>query len=360
MGRHRLKFVHSFRDRHGVIRHYYRRNGRRIVLPGLFGSPEFKAAYDEANSSQQPLNPAERRTVRGKSFDALALAYYASPKFANLSASSKTNYRRVIESFLVDHGQRRVDQMKREHVDSIVGKMSDKPGAGIVLLKRIRSLVRYAIQMGWRETDPTLGAESYKSAEIHTWSENEIATFEKEWPQGTRQRVGFDLLLYTGQRVSDARDMAVPDARNKIKVVQQKTGTALSLTAHPNLIASFKALPSGHLAALVTAYGKPYTSKGFGNMIGEAIRAAGLPERCVPHGLRKAAARRLAEAGCTPHEIMAVTGHKTLAEVERYTRAVEQERMNEAAMARQLASERNVDIGLANLPFRTGNPIEIK
>ena len=340
MGRRSLKFVHSFRDRHGVIRHYYRRNGKRIVLPGLFGSPEFKAAYDEANSSQ-PLNPAERRIVRDKSFDALALAYYASPKFANLSASSKTNYRRVIESFLVDHGHRLVRQMTREKVDKIIGRMSDKPGAGIVLLKRIRTLVRYAIQLNWRDTDPTLGAASYKSEEIHTWDEDEIETFEKEWPLGTRQRVGFDLLLYTGQRVSDAHDMAKPDARNKITIVsQQKTGARLTLTAHPNLIRSIKAFKSGHVAALVTGFGKPYSVKGFGNMISDAIRAAGLPERCVPHGLRKAAARRLAEAGCTPHEIMAVTGHKTLAEVERYTRAAGQEKLNETALARQLKAAR--------------------
>ena len=45
---------------------------------------------------------------------------------------------------------------------------------------------------------------------------------------------------------------------------------------------------------------------------------------CQPHGLRKAAGRRLAEAGCTPHEIMAVLGHKTLAEAERYTRDADQ------------------------------------
>jgi site-specific recombinase XerD len=147
-----------------------------------------------------------------------------------------TGFRRVIEAFLLVHGHRRVDQMKREHVDKIIGAMSDKPGAGIVLLKRMRTLVRYAIKLGWRETDPTLYAESYKSEEIHTWDEDEIATFEKEWPLGTRQRVGFDILLYTGQRVSDAHDMTVPDSRNKIKVTsQQKTGAKLTLTAHPNL-----------------------------------------------------------------------------------------------------------------------------
>ena len=70
-------------------------------------------------------------------------------------------------------------------------------------------------------------------------------------------------------------------------------------------------------------------------MVSTAIRDAGLPRRCKPHGLRKAAARRLAEAGCSASEIMAITGHKTLAEVERYTRAAEQERLARQAIQRQ-------------------------
>jgi integrase len=57
------------------------------------------------------------------------------------------------------------------------------------------------------------------------------------------------------------------------------------------------------------------------------IKAMGLPERRVPHGLRKAAARRLAEIGCSEKQIAAVTGHTTLKEVARYTRAANQERL---------------------------------
>jgi hypothetical protein len=53
----------------------------------------------------------------------------------------------VIDGFLEEHGHRRVDQMTREHVDIIVGKMASKPGAGIILLKRIRALVRYAMAL---------------------------------------------------------------------------------------------------------------------------------------------------------------------------------------------------------------------
>ncbi|WP_143296016.1 tyrosine-type recombinase/integrase, partial [Acetobacter sp. DsW_059] len=60
--------------------------------------------------------------------------------------------------------------------------------------------------------------------------------------------------------------------------------------------------------------------------------SAELPVQCSPHGLRKAAGRRLAEAGCTPHQIAAILGHKTLAEVMRYTRSAEQKKMAQEAM----------------------------
>src|SRR5262249_40485075 len=95
--------------------------------------------------------------------------------------------------------------------------------------------------------------------------------------------------------------------------------------------------------------------KGFGQFMSDAIRKAGLPPYCKAHGLRKAAARRLAEAGCSAHEIMAVTGHKTLSEVERYTRAAEQERLNAAAMAKQLENKK-----VANSPGPIGKHIEAK
>ena len=43
---------------------------------------------------------------------------------------------------------------------------------------------------------------------------------------------------------------------------------------------------------------------------------------------------RLADAGCTAHEIAAISGHKTLSEVERYTKATNQARLARAAMER--------------------------
>jgi integrase len=62
------------------------------------------------------------------------------------------------------------------------------------------------------------------------------------------------------------------------------------------------------------------TRKVLTDMMKRGVKAAGLGSQCVPHGLRKAVLRRLAERGSSTKEIAAVSGHKTLREVERYTR----------------------------------------
>ena len=147
---------------------------------------------------------------------------------------------------------------------------------------------------------------AYKSREFHTWTEGEIEQFEERWSIGNRERLAFDLLLYTGQPWSCA--MARPSLGEKIRVAQQKTGAKLAISVHPNLRRSLDACPSGHVAAIATVYGRPFSVKGFGQFVANAIRKAALPTHCKAHGLRKAAARRLAEAKCTLHEIAVVTG----------------------------------------------------
>jgi len=291
--------------------------------------------------AEQPAKSLRRPSAVPGTFAALATSYYGSPAYRDLATSSKVNYRRVIDGFLQEHGHRRVDQIRREHIDSIIGKMANKPGAGIVLLKRVRTLVRYAISIKWLKYDPTLGASSYSSREFHTWTEKELAQFEDHWPEGSRQRLAYALLLYTGQRGSDVHRMSYAHIDgDTIEVVQQKTGQEdadekLVIPVHRNLQRELGLAKRQHVVILATAFGRPFSVKGFGNFMSDAIRAAELPARCKAHGLRKAAARRLAEAGCTAKQIQAITGHKSLEEVERYTRKADQVQLARQAVFKQ-------------------------
>jgi integrase len=93
-------------------------------------------------------------------------------------------------------------------------------------------------------------------------------------------------------------------------------------------------VPADQMTFLVDRKGQPFGGRNFTQWFARACDAAGLPSVCTFHGLRKAACRRLAETGCTASEIAAISGHKTLREIERYTKGADQERLARNAMAR--------------------------
>ena len=134
-----------------------------------------------------------------------------------------------------------------------------------------------------------------------------------------------------------------------IAVRQEKTDTALMIPMHPELKIALASVPRTNLTFLVTERGAPFTPAGFGNWFRDQCDLAGLPH-CSAHGLRKAAATRLANAGCSSDQIKAITGHKSLSEVAHYTRAADQQRLARQALERQLRAEGEQD--LSNLPTR--------
>jgi enterobacteria phage integrase len=126
-----------------------------------------------------------------------------------------------------------------------------------------------------------------------------------------------------------------------IRVVQQKTGAKLTIPLHDDLRKILAVAPRQHVTILNTKFGKPFTVDGFGGWLRDAITAAGLSLDCQPHGLRKAAGRLLAEASCTAREIMAVLGHRSIAQVELYTRDADQGHLASQAVIKLEARNRN-------------------
>jgi integrase len=196
--------------------------------------------------------------------------------------------------------------------------------------------MRHAVEIGMRSDDPTRDVRKLPTAKgegYHSWTEGEIEQFERHHPLGSRARLAFALLLYTGQRRSDVVRMGHQHIKDGgICVRQQKTGREVWIPVHEALV-PILAEASANLTFLLTDQGKPYTAAGFGNWFRDQCRAAGL-HGCSAHGLRKAAARRLAEAGCSTHEIAAITGHASLKEIARYTEAADRKRLAQSAMAK--------------------------
>lgn len=326
--------------------YYYFRIGKgpRTKLPGVPGSDEFEAAYAAALTGKVEQKK-KARIFPDRSLGALITKYLNSTEFQGHKPITKRNYRSRLLIMREQHGHRSMSGMTRQNVkDKILDPYADRPGAYRDTLKKLRILIKLAMSFDspWIAADPTAGIGRPKGNEIRSWTEAEIAAFERRWPIGTKQRLAFALLLYTGQRRSDVHRMTWADIdAGRIRVVQQKTGARLLVRIHAELAKVLKQADRAHVTIINTEYGRPFTVDGFSGFMRDAITAADLPLDAQVHGLRKAAGRRLAEAGATAHQIMAVLGHKTLGEAERYTRAADQLRLADEAIGKVEAQKKN-------------------
>jgi integrase len=282
---------------------------------------------------------AQAGKAKPGSVSALIEKYYRSADWNALAPITKESFRRVYERFRQEYGAGPVNQLTPKYVNRIMDKMADRPGAAANLRKRLSTLFAWAVADGWIETNPVTLSKRVRHVVkgIRTWTEEDITAFRKRWPLGTPQRLAMEILLYTGLRRSDAVGLGPKHRVNgvfSLSTSKSRGKTVLMIPIHPNLRTILDRVPADHETYLATAYGKPRSEKALTTWLKEAAKAAGLPANSSPHGLRKAACRRLAEAGCSPHHIQAITGHKALAEVELYTRDVRQKLLAEQAMAR--------------------------
>jgi hypothetical protein len=220
VGKIDLPYVRSYKNRHGTVYFYYRRDGKRWPLRGEPGSEEFLAAYNKLNNGFHPPGKAAEGTLGH-----LVETYYASPEFAQLQPSTT--------------GQRRGD----------------------------------VLAMRWD---------------------------------------------------------AIKDGG--IQVRQQKTGATIWVPLHPILATEIAKVEKKGLTIVQRENGGPYTDDGFGSIWNpeqKRVGCAGLPF----HGLRKNAAIKLFEAGCTPQQVGAITGHETLAMIQHYGKGSNQKTLAKQAMA---------------------------
>jgi integrase len=325
------KFVQAFIDRNGKSRFYFRKPGfKRVPLPGLPWSPQFMEAYENAMAGQ-PLQIGANRTKPG-TVSAAIVGYYYSQSFLALARSTQRPLRNILERFRAEHGDKRIALLQRQHIIALL--KSKKRFAARHWVMAMRALMKYAVEIGLRDDNPAAGVKlpDQKTEGYHSWTEAEINQFLACHGPGTRARLAMTILLYTGQRRGDVIRMGRQHIRESIlHVRQQKTGIELAIPVHATLAAIIAETPADHLTFLTTQTGKPFSAAGFGNWFRDRCNKAGL-SHCSAHGLRKAAARRLAEAGCTMHEIAAITGHASLSEVQRYTKAADQKRLALSAM----------------------------
>ncbi len=331
MAKIKLKYVNEYVDRTGKLRRYFRKGAIRGALPGEVGSAEFMTAY-AAYLAEKPQ--AAKTTLHADSLGNLIIDFYGSRFFTDRKPSTRQLYRYALEPMAKEHGHRSASTMTATDAEKIINRIgAARPGMGNLTRAVMRRVMQFAVKDKRRTDNPMLGIEPFKVGEHHTWTDAELRQYEDKWRLGTRQRLAYALLLYTGQRVGDVVRMGRADISDgSVHVVQQKTGAELWVPIHPELLRVMKALPAKGLTLVGDANGRPIKRAALSTLMRAAIKQAGLPRRCVAHGLRKAAMRVLAESDATANQIASISGHKTLKEVERYTKAADQKKMARTAM----------------------------
>jgi integrase len=350
------KYVHGYVDRHGKPRFYFRRAGYKPVpLPGMPWSTQFMDAYEAAVNQAAPVIIGAKRTKPGTVEEAVA-RYLGSVAFTQqLAPSSQAMRRRILERLRVEHGEKRLRYLEAEHVARLLGKL--RPWVQRNYMKTLRGLIAFAIADGLIDVDPTAGVKLAKVKDtggFKTWPVESIEQYRARYWLGTRSRLALELLYNTMGARADAVRLGRQHVQGgMISFRRQKTGNPVDIPILPELQIAIDAMPKAeHLTFLVTEHGKPFTPAGFGNWFRDQCDAAGLSNLSA-HGLRKAGATRLAEAGATDHEIMAWGGWSSLKEVQRYTKAADRKRL-----ALQAAGKLKAGTEVANLDTRLANQSE--
>ncbi len=320
----RLKHVKRVRAK-GHTYWYHRKTGERLP-----DDREDRAA--RVMEINRTLKGTARKIALGSLAD-VAAQYRKSPDFTRLGDRSRHEYMIYHGILSETWGSQPIASIERKHILALRDKYAETPGKANKIITVLRIVLAFAMDRDYRRDNPARDIKKLKMGPGHSpWPDEAIDAFLSTAP--TMMGLALKIALYTGQREGDVLTMTWHDYDGeRIQVVQGKTGTKLSIPVHSTLKQALDAQERVSPIILTTKTGRPFTCSGFRHHFVKATKAAGLSGLTF-HGLRYTAATRLAEAGCSLKEIAAVTGHKSLAMIEKYTSAADQKRLAGAAILR--------------------------
>jgi integrase len=205
----------------GRERIYVRVLGRKKVLikNPMFWSPSFMAEYEAATGKVLSAIVVTTPTaVRDRTFRWLCQQYMeTSLEFLGLSENTAYIRKTLLDSVCKTTisptstrvaGDCPVELITPKAIAAIRDRNRDAPTSANAKVKAIRLVFKWAC-------DPTIGHCTINPARDvplikifsdghHTWTMDEVEQYERRHPVGTMARLTMDLMLYTGQRISDA------------------------------------------------------------------------------------------------------------------------------------------------------------
>jgi integrase len=299
--------------------------GPRIRLKEKYGTPEFDAAYRAALSGEAPA------PVKGVSAGTVAWPierYRDSQAWATLSPATRKLREGIFRRIIEKGGAQPFKLLGPSKIQAALDAQKDTPFQATKFLDAMRGLFKWALEAKHVTVDPTFGirAKKPKTEGFKVWSEDEVALFERKWPVGTRERLAFDLLVYTGLRRGDVARLGRQHVKDGVITLRtEKTGQVVTLLILPALAESIAATRTGDLAFIIGEKGRPMVKEAFGNWFREVCNAAGVTGSA--HGLRKLGATRAADNGATEAQLEAIFGWRGGGMASLYTRQANRKRL---------------------------------
>jgi integrase len=349
-------------NRHGRLRWYFRRPGDkktpRIRLPDAYGSAEFERAWRACMAGAPVPSGHGRlraRTSRG-TLGWLIRLYLQSGEFQTFRPSTKRQRVLVLERLAEDKGGADLEDIDKTVIRDSLNARRATPHMANLWLTAVSGVFAWAT--GEAMPDPEGGelklilaqnpcdgvkrlaipkaADPDAEAGHPTWSDADLATFEAVYGMGSRERLTYAVLLYTGLRIGDAARLGRQHLQRDgaIKIKTEKTDTDIIVGVVPPLAKALAAGPHGPpevLNFMTTSTGRPWNKNHLGRWFGERCQAIGLDRSA--HGLRKAGARRYAEAGATVPQLMALFGWRDPSIAMHYVAMADRTQMARAAQA---------------------------
>ena len=311
---------------------YVRRaHGARIRLKAEYDSAAFWSEYREAIEGAKPERDMKAHTL-ARGLD----RYRNSSAWAGLSNATRRQRENIYRSVIATAGAAALKDITSDTIKAGRDPRGSAPHAANNFLKAMRGFFKWAAGDGELvKVNPTIGVKLLRGNNkdgFHTWTDEEIARFERRWPTGSRERLALHLLLYTALARGDVVRLGKQHVSSGVitfRMEKNRGDGYVYPPLLPILAETIAASKTGDLTFLVTEKGLPFVKKGFGNCFRDACRAASRPGSA--HGLRKAGATRAAENGATINQLMALFGWKTEKMALLYTRKADRKRLAAAA-----------------------------
>jgi integrase len=295
-----------------------------------------------------PIVIGASRTVAG-TVNAGLVVYYGSGRFTHdLAEGTRIARRNLLERFRNEHGDKRIKMLEPRHVQAYISSLKT-PAAQRSMLQALKGYLGYCVEVGLIAANPAEATRRDKlqnTGGFYTWTEADVSRFKERHPLGSRARLALALYLNLGVRKSDVVRVGrhhVVDGMLADFLPVKTTRTGGRLINVPLMAETLDTIAATKVTGtdtyLVTAQGKPFTAKGFGNKMREWCDEAGLPD-CASHGLRKLCLVRLADIeGIDVLDLQAISGHKDLRELQIYIENANRKRRAKRAIGKLEAAQ---------------------